>query len=297
MRLRRQFRLFFGLSFAFLTASCFAENAKLAQLPESGATKAGGGSNDAIKSARDVHDRVDKRYQGDDGSWKMTMILTNRRGGKRVSRLVRYRKKENGLYRTLLSYVSPADIRGTTTLTIEQEGEDDLQRLYLPAMKKHRRIASQDKGKPWAGTDFSYEDLQEQDLDDFAYTGLSSEMVDGHDCYHYFATPKTPDKSSYGKIENWIRKDNWEPVKGRYYDKKGRLLKELKFLKLRKIQGIWTSLRWVMENFKEKHKTEFIVSRVRYNAKLKERMFTPRSMSRVPEDFKGETIRGAKSSK
>lgn len=235
--------------------------------------------------ARDVHDYVDKRYQGDDGKYKLTLILVNKRGEERTSQMVRYRYERDHLSKVLLTYVSPADVRGTTTMTIEQKDADDIQRIYIPSMKKNRRIASSDKGRSWAGTDFTYEDLQEHEVDDWNYGELKTDTVDGHECYFYVTTPVTPDKSCYSRIENWVRKDILEPVRAKYWDEKGKYLKELNFRDLHKIQGIWSAMYWEMENAQEGHKTVFKVEKVIYNTGLKEDMFTPRSMVDVPLDF------------
>lgn len=243
------------------------------------------GKGKTFASAKELHKWVIDRYQGDDGKWKTKLVLTNRRGEKRTSHLLRMRKTRNNLSKTLLFYVSPSDVRGTATLTIEQEGEDDLQRMYIPAMKKHRRISSSRMGDKWSGTDFSYEDLREQEIEDFNYSEIKSETVQGQDCYYYSMTPKTSDKSSYSKIEQWVRKDILEPIQGKYYDKKGRFLKELKFMKLKKIQGIWTSHHWLMVNAQEKHKTEFFVTATKYNTKMQDSTFSPRAMTRVPNKF------------
>lgn len=236
-------------------------------------------------SAREVHDYVDKRYQGDDGKYKLTLTLVNKRGEDRTSQMVRYRYERDHLSKVLLTYVSPADVRGTTTMTIEQKDADDIQRIYIPSMKKNRRIASSDKGRSWAGTDFTYEDLQEHEVDDWNYGELKTDIVDGHECYFYVTTPVTPDKSCYTRIENWVRKDILEPVRAKYWDEKGKYLKELNFRDLRKIQGIWSAMYWEMENVQEGHKTVFKVEKVIYNTDLKEDMFTPRSMVDVPLDF------------
>ena len=242
------------------------------------------------KTSRELADRVDKRYQGDDSKMKLTLISYNERGEKKVEQMIRYRREKNRekgqLARTLLCYAAPADVRGTCTLTLQQEGDEDQQRIYLPSLKKNRRIAAADKGKSWSGTEFSYEDLREQKLDDFDYSPLSTERYDGFDCYRYSVTPKTPEKSSYSKIETWVRKDILQHVKARYYDKKGNALKELYFVNLKSIQGVWTPQHLLMQNLQDKRKTDFVVNRIVYNTQIDDRMFTPSAMEQVPEDFK-----------
>jgi hypothetical protein len=237
-----------------------------------------------FKSAYEVHKYVDESYNGDNSSMKLTLILTNKRKEKRKRSLTRYRV-EKIPRKTVLCWVFPADLRGTATLTLEVEGKDDIQRIYLPAMKKIRKIASGDKGKSWAGTDFTFEDLQEQDLDDFNYSELKTVKLGDQECYYYSITPKTEDKSCYGKIVNWIRKDIMKPMRAAYYDKKGTFYKELQFRDYKKVQDIWTACRLLMIDHREKHQTDFLVDRIVYNRKLDEKIFSTQGMLDVPENF------------
>jgi hypothetical protein len=238
-----------------------------------------------LKTAREVQKAVKDQYVGDTDKRMLTLVLTNKRGEERTSTLIRYRKKDNGLWRTLLFYLEPADVRGTSTLTIEVANEDDLQRIYLPALKKNRRIPTADKSKSWAGTDFSFEDLQEREVDDFEYSALDSATLDGHECYHYFTTPKPEIGSGYGKIENWIRKDIVQSLQAHYYDKKGTLIKILKFKKQEQIQGIWTTLHLEMTSVLDQHKTDFLTDKIVFNTSMDDSLFTERGMLNVSEKF------------
>ena len=230
-----------------------------------------------FKTAYEVHN-------GDNSSMKLTLILTNKRGEKRKRNLTRYRV-EKIPRKTVLCWVFPADLRGTATLTLEVKEKDDEQRIYLPAMKKIRKIASGDKGKSWAGTDFTFEDLQEQDLDDFSYSELKTVTLGGQECYFYTTTPKTPDKSCYGKIDNWIRKDIMKPMRSAYYDKKGEFYKELQFRDYKKVLDIWTSCRLLMIDHREKHQTDFLVDKIVYNRKIQDSVFSTQGMLDVPKEF------------
>jgi len=238
-----------------------------------------------LKTARDVQKAMKDQYLGDTDKRMLTLMLFNKRGEERKSTLIRYRRKENGLWRTLLFYLEPADVRGTSTLTIEIANEDDLQRIYLPALKKNRRIPAADKGKSWAGTDFAFEDLQEREVDDFEYSAMDSVTVDGHDCYHYSTTPKPEIGSSYGKIENWVRKDIVQSLQAQYYDKKGVMIKILKFKKQEQIQGIWTSLHLEMTSVLDRTKTDFFTDKIVFNTPMDDSLFTERGMLNVSEKF------------
>ena len=238
-----------------------------------------------LKRAHEVQVAAENRYQGDTDRRKLTLVLTNKRGEVRESKLVRYRKKQDGLWRTLLSYTVPADVRGTSTLTIERKKEDDLQRIYLPSLKKVRRIPQADKSKSWAGTDFAFEDLQEHDPDDFNYSEMDIQEINGHPCYHYTQSPKDPETFSYGKLENWIRKDILHPEQTKYYDKKGQYIKILYFNDIRQIDGIWTCFKLEMESLLDKHKTLFVTDKIVYNKPISDDMYTERGMLDVPEEI------------
>ena len=202
-----------------------------------------------------------------------------------------YRKRENGLVQSIYRFVAPADLRGTTTLTLEQKEGDDLQWMYIPALKKLRRIASVDKGKSWAGTDFCYEDLREKKLNDYEYSALDSQPVDGRDCYHYFMTPTGAGRSPYSKVEYWVRKDLVELIKGKYYDKNGRWFKEMNMTDLRPIQDakknreIWSAMHMEMINLDEKHRTDLFMHRIVYNSGVPDQVFSPQGIENVPESF------------
>lgn len=238
-----------------------------------------------LKTARDVQKAVKDRYVGDNEKRMLTLVLTNKRGEERKSSLIRYRKKEKGLWSTLLFYLDPADVRGTATLTIEVAGEDNLQRIYLPALKKNRRIPASDKSKSWAGTDFSFWDLEEHEVTEFDYGQMDSVVVDGHECYHYMTIPKAPEKAGCAKVENWIRKDILHPLQAKYYDAKGTLVKELKFKKQEKVQDIWTTLHLEMTSVLDGHKTDFITDKMVFNTEIDDSVFTERGMLKVSEKF------------
>lgn len=246
--------------------------------------------------ARDAFQCFKDRYKGDNSVMDCTLLLVNKRGEKRKHHLLRYRKRDRDLVSLLLFYVSPPDVKGVATLSVEQPVGDDRQRIYLPAMKKHRRIAVSDKGKSWMGTDLSYEDLQERKADDYHYTSMRNGTFKGNDCYYFNMVPKNPSNSGYGRLEYWIQKDNRELVQGRYYDHKDNLKKVMNMghfiltpdaKKKRKIH----SATWMtMYNVKDKHRTVLMTNRVIYNGGVAGQTFSNRFMSRLPKRFKGGVV-------
>jgi hypothetical protein len=186
----------------------------------------------------------------------LEMTLVNSKGKKRIRKFVRYQfKLADGTKKTLMKFLAPNDIRDTGTLNQEVVGENDIQHLYLPALRRIRRIGGQSKSQSWVGSDFSFEDIQETEVDDFTYTLLEEEEIEGHPCYKFQMIPKTDDASSYGKQIRWARKAGYLPVKWEYYDKSGELLKVLYARDLKPVSGIQYA--WTLEfhNVQDKHKT------------------------------------------
>jgi len=248
---------------------------------------------DEAKTAREIFTRFKNRYHGEDNIMEMRLLLINKRGEQRKIDLLRYRQRKDALVNTVFFFVRPHDVRGTATLTVERPKKEDLQRIYLHSLKRHRRIASSDKGKSWLGTDMRYEDIQEKKPDDFNYSSLTTVYLDGKECFYFNMTPKTRDKSSYGRLEYWIQKNNDEMIQGRYYDKRNRCIKVMKmghFVKTLDSKGKRTinSQTWMtMYNLKDKHRTILITDRVIYNVGLPDKTFSPRFIESLPKTFKG----------
>jgi hypothetical protein len=225
----------------------------------------------------------------------MTLILINRRGEKRTIEMLRFRQDGDGLVKQASCFLSPRDVRGTASLTVEQPG-DDLQRMYFPSMRKHRRVSNGDKGKAWLGTDMSNEDLRERDMEEWNYLPLKHDRVEGHDCYFITIVPKPEAESTYSKVEYWMRKDIREFVMGRYYDKKDRCVKQMRLRDYRKTMdekgenAVYQAMYMEMYSFKDKHRSIFITDKIAYNVGLNDRTFTPRFLERFPTRFKGGKV-------
>ncbi len=210
-------------------------------------------------SGREIADRVEGRpgYKTSE-STALQMILTNKRGKSRKREFLRYQMSTDGGKKTLMKFLRPRDIKDTGTLNQEVIGKDDIQHLYLPAAKKLRRISSSNKSQSWVGSDFSFEDLAEVDLDDFTFDFLGTEVFEGHTCYKYSMIPKDPENSMYSKQIRWARVGSFLPVRWEYFDKQGKLLKTLVANDFKKVNGIDYAWNLYMENVQEKHSTRLV---------------------------------------
>jgi outer membrane lipoprotein-sorting protein len=233
-----------------------------------------------------IMQRVDNRDDGDDLTQTIYQKLIDRRGGVRERFIVALRKDYGKDNKSISYFLKPANIRDTALLTYDYDGvaKDDDQWLYLPALKKVRRISSSDRGDYFMGTDFTFEDIkQTPELEDYNWTLTGSESIDGHDCWVVQGVPKTDDLKKnlgYSKTVNYIRKDINLAIRIDYWDRKGQALKQFRATQVQQIQGIWTATKMVMENSQTGHKTEMVFSEQQYNTGLSDRKFSERMLKR-----------------
>src|SRR5262249_40640656 len=139
----------------------------------------------------------------------------------------------------LIRFLEPAGVRGTAVLTVEASDRADDQWIYLPAMKKSKRIASGEKTNRFAGTDFTYEDLRTENHSAFKYEKKGVEKVADRDCWKIEATPKEGTESGYKSRTIFVDKERFLVVKCDYYDQQGKLLKTLENKDYKQVDGLW----------------------------------------------------------
>ena len=249
-------------------------------------------------SGFDVMKKADSRYTGDDGVSRIAMSIVNSRKQERNREIVLWRKKVdkvNDISHTFILFLTPADVKDTTFLVLEKGNEaDDDQWIYLPAMRKVRKISSSEKDKSFMGTDFSYDDMSNRDVDSYEWTLVKREEWKGEMCYVVKGVRKDKDKAVYDHSLFWVREKDWIPVKALMFDKKQpeRVSKVMLVNELKEIQGIMTPLETVMYTVKPiykegrdldksfQSKTVLRVKEVRYNVGLDSSIFSQRNMER-----------------
>ncbi len=151
----------------------------------------------------------------------------------------------------LLTFLEPASMKGTSLLTLEHTGRPDDRWVYLPQLKRSRRIADTSKSQSFAGTDFSYEDLRTENFDSNDYELQRKEPLDGIDCYVILAQPRasTPkNQSSYSKRLLWIDAERFLVLKIETFDRHDRHTKTLEQSEWRPVDGKWRFFKNVMTN-------------------------------------------------
>lgn len=243
-----------------------------------------------LPSAAEVVTSVNARDEGVAASRKVVMELIERSGKKRVRKTLSYRKYFGGEKRTVIFYLSPRNVKGTALLTFDYAGGDreDDQWLYLPALRKVRRISAADRGDYFLGTDLTYEDIKQEtriNSEDYAQEVTGEEMVDGHRAYVLQSTPKSEKiakELGYGRGVQWVDADIRLVRKAVFWDVQGNLLKTVLFGDVRPIQGRWTVHRIAVTNHKTGHRTVITYSDVDYRSEISDDLFTKRALRRGP---------------
>ena len=128
--------------------------------------------------------------------------------------------------KTLSIFDQPKDIKGTAFLTHAHSEKANDQWIYLPAIKRVKRINSRSKSGPFMGSEFSYEDIGSTEVSKYDYNYLRSETINGEDCYVLEAIPRDKD-SGYTRTVHWLDKAHFRAQRIDFYDRKKTLLKTL----------------------------------------------------------------------
>ncbi len=239
-------------------------------------------------SAQEIAQKAHDRDEGDNITSNMRMTLIDKNGKQRVRELKNFAKDKGEDTLKLMFFLSPADVKDTGFLTYDYEdsAKDDDQWLYLPELKKVKRIASSDKSSAFMGSDFSYSDMTSRNVEDYTYEIMKEPKVDGHKTWQLLVIPineEIIDETGYTKSIYFIRQDNFVAVQALHYIKEGKKLKYVKVLGLEEIDGIWTVTKMQAITKKGKktlHKTVLDFRDTKYNQDLNEEFFSTRTIEK-----------------
>ncbi|MCX7039731.1 MAG: outer membrane lipoprotein-sorting protein [Spirochaetes bacterium] len=199
-----------------------------------------------------------------------TLVLIDRDGGRKERTLQMLQK---GASTRMVRFLAPADQKGISVLSLP----DGSIYLYLPAFKKVKRIASHVKNTEFAGTDFTYDDMEAKRYSEF-YT---AELVRAEaDSYVIALAPRQAGASEYSKLIMWVRKDSFVPIVVEFYDAKGVLSRRMRSERVEKVGRYWVAREREMENIARGHKSTMIVTSLKFDSGLSDDMFTTRALER-----------------
>lgn len=242
-------------------------------------------------AARAIMARVDARDDGDNQTADMQMILVDKRGKQRIRKIASYSKDKGEDTYILMFFLHPPDVQDTAFLTYDYDEatQDDDQWLYLPALRKTKRIATADQSGSFMGSDLNYSDMTSRDLEDYDYSFYEKgpqTQVRGHKVWVIWSHPrdaKTIKETGYKKSLVFVRPDIDMVVRAINWVDDGGSLKYVDFRTIEQIDGIWVATETLVTKKKGKatvHKTILNLENVRFNQELEWDLFTVRRMEK-----------------
>ena len=239
-------------------------------------------------SAREIMDKVTltRKLSGSEAVVKMTIAneagQTRERAITMATKLYDDGKTEKRIYR----FQSPADVKGTGVLVFDYETQADDVWVFLPALRKTRRIVSTQRSQSFMGSEFSYGDLNVPALDDYEYKLAGEETVGGEACFKIEVLPKSKaiaESEGYAKKLYWVSKAKLVVRKGQFFDLGGKLLKELTcdgVTLLDEKHQRYRPLRMEMVNKQNGRRSLFVSEKIAFNPNANDEYFTPRYLER-----------------
>lgn len=211
-----------------------------------------------------------------------TMILRDAQGNESI-RSIRTKALEvqGDGDKGLTIFEQPADVKGTAFLNFSHVNDADEQWLYLPAIKRVKRISSRNKSGPFMSSEFAYEDMSSFELAKYEFTYLRDETFNGQDCFVVESIP-TDEYSGYTKIINWIDKQHYRVLKSEFYDRKKALLKTMTMSNYQQyLDKFWRPLQLDVVNHQTGKSTRLIISDIKFNTGLDDNDFNKNSLKRA----------------
>ena len=233
------------------------------------------------QTAKEIAYLVYNKQSPSNGESDMTMTLINKKGHERVRVLHQYFIDLEAVEKQLMFFKSPADVKNTSFMNWtynEEEDKNDDQWLYLPALKKVKRISNSNKDNDFMGSDFTYEDMEKRSPERDSHTLVASEMFNGEEVWVLEAIPL--EEEQYSKKVAWVSKEKLTPLKVEFYDEDEELLKTLFIKDIENMEGFWIVIDQEMVNHQNKHATKIGLENIVINSGVLPSKFTQREMQK-----------------
>ncbi len=230
-------------------------------------------------------------WERDDGihvSRVLVMEMIDRNEKVRTREADVHRTRDDQLRKTLIRFTKPRALKKTAFLTFDYHSDraEDQQWLYLPAIKKERRIPASDRGDAFLGSDFTYEDVKSElkfPLADYQFALISQEESADEVTYQVRGVPVSDSLKKdlgFGALELTVSNKSWIPNRVRFFDIKGNHFKTVEVTQQSKVEGVWTALVIESNNLLTRHKTRFSYHKVQYPDSLSQKLFNVRRLGK-----------------
>ena len=239
-------------------------------------------------SAKQIVDRSNEVRKVDGVESVATLTIVDGKGRERIRKTAQVTKlyENGGLEKKLVRFLSPADVKGTGLLTFDYDDKDDDMWLFMPALRKTRRIISSEKAKNFMGSEFSYADMNPPTLEDFNCQKLGEKEVEGTLCWEIELTPvddEIADENGFSRRITYIAKKDFVIRKSIYYGLDGELHKELTIEEVKELDTQnhkYRPVHMIMINKQNGRKSIMKVDQIQFNPGVKDEYFTTRYLER-----------------
>jgi len=233
-----------------------------------------------LKESENRHRTRTQQYAGQ-------LTVVNKDGKVRKKGWKSFRQGYAGDAKNLVRFTDPPEVKGVGFLSISRSaGQNPDQWLYLPSMKRERRIAAQDRDASFVGTDFNYEDMEEFDHEKYKVALQGEQTIDGQPCYVITAIPlESGGKSVYEKKILYLRRDILYLLREDLYRKGDKEPSKVFILSdLLNVEGHWAAKKWEMSDLKKGSKTTVVLQEIAFDNPQPANRFTLQNLNREGGD-------------
>jgi hypothetical protein len=227
----------------------------------------------AQSEARQIVEEAQRRTNTKSQRYEGLLQVLDAKGKVADKRWIFMRLGSHGNSKAVLRFVAPPEVKGVALLIVNHPDRASDQWMWTPALQRERRIALQDRSTRFFGTDFSFEDLEERDVEQYNYRLLGEEPIDGIISWKIESVPSEKKTSQYTKSIIWVRRDNYAVAQIENYVKND-VVRRLRYTDFAQVQGVWTGRRLEMHDLRKNSRTILTLEKLQYNIPLKEEDFT-----------------------
>jgi hypothetical protein len=233
----------------------------------------------AADDARRIVGEAQRRTDVASQSYEGLLQVFDAKGKVSDKRWTLVRLGAHGTSKMVLRFTAPAEVKGVALLVVNHPDRASDQWMWTPAIERDRRIALQDRSTRFFGTDFSFEDLEERDVNQYDYALAGDDTLDGVACWKIESVPREAKSSQYTRSLVWVRKDNYAFARIENFAK-NELVRRLNYHDIQNVQGIWTARQLEMTDLRRGSRTRLTLDKLQYNVPMKEEDFTLQAIRR-----------------
>jgi hypothetical protein len=231
------------------------------------------------QDARQIVAESQKRGQSKSQQYEGTIEVIGSSNKISLKRWVFERFGSFGASKAILRFTAPAEVKGVALLIVNHSDRASDQWMWTPALERDRRIALQDRSTRFFGTDFSFEDLEERDVNQFDYKLAGEETFDGQPCWKIESKPKEGKSSQYTSSVLLVRKDNYVVIQIDNFSKE-KLVRRIHYTDVQQQDGIWVGRTMEVRDSNRGSRTVMKLEKLQYNIPMKEESFTLEALRR-----------------